>query len=61
MSSHIDSLSQDVTKSNAASFSAPSAVAGRAEPMPDKVCINVGNRAKYDVHEVMLDNMQFLF
>ena len=22
--------------------------------------INVGNRAKYDVHEVLLDNMQFL-
>ena len=37
MSSHIDSLSQDVTKSNDASFSAPSAVAGRAEPPPNKV------------------------
>ena len=37
MSSRVDSLSQDVTKSNAASFSTHSAVAGRAEPTPDKV------------------------
>ena len=37
MCSRIDSLGQDVTKSNAASFSAHSAVAGRAEPTPDKV------------------------
>ena len=37
MSSRIDNLSQDVIKSNNDSFSAHTAVAGRAEPTPDKV------------------------
>ena len=37
ISNRIDNLSQDVTNANNPSFSAPYAVAGRAEPMPDKV------------------------
>ena len=37
MSSRIDNLSQDVIKSNNDSFSAHTAVTGRAEPTPDKV------------------------
>ena len=37
MSSCIDNFNQDVIKSNNDSFSARTAVAGRAEPMPDKV------------------------
>ena len=37
MSSRTDSLTQDVTNVNIPSLSAPFAVAGRAEPPPDKV------------------------
>ena len=37
MSNRIDNLSQDVTNANNRSFSAPCAVAGHAEPTPDKV------------------------
>ena len=37
MSSRIDTLTQDVTNANNQSFSAPCAVAGRAEPPPDNV------------------------
>ena len=37
MSSRINSLTQDVTNVNNPSLSAPFAVAGRAEPPPDKV------------------------